>query len=98
MFEPTTLHELKTRLATLPRGESFGLRAAVYVKLFEGSATNAWAGSRVLGDECRCSVEFRPGGSVWFVRRLASLDPFCATNPSEETRQAFVFPGSKIIP
>jgi hypothetical protein len=70
MPDPTTLDDLKQRLAALPAGASFSLRAADYVKLFEGGATDAWAGSPALGDECQCSVEFRPGGMVWFVKRL----------------------------
>jgi len=69
MVSVETLDSLKRRFAILAPGESVRLRAAEYIKLIDGGQTNVWDGSRALGNECGCRIEFWPDGVVWVIKK-----------------------------
>ena len=69
------LEHLKTQLIQLAPGMTHHMPTSAYVDLFKNGTNgleDPWGQTALLAKECDCEVEFRPGGTVWFVKRATS--------------------------
>lgn len=80
------LDHLRKHLDQLAPGMTHHMATSAYVDLLKNGPNgldDAWEQTALLSRECDCEVEFRPGGTVWFVKRGAPAARGCPATPGD---------------